>query len=69
MKPDNFDGEIDIKKFGYVNIKTVGYKNYYSFDSGYFELPDDSLMFKNDFSINNSCYWNDGTEICKNCQS
>ena len=46
-------GDIEIQKIGEITIVPIDKnKNAYKFNSGYFVLPDDSLMFKEDFSIN-----------------
>jgi hypothetical protein len=50
-------GEIEIQKIGEITIVPINInKNAYEFNSGYFVLPDDSLMFKEDFSINIRLY-------------
>jgi hypothetical protein len=46
-------GNIEVVKIGEIKLVEINNnKNAYKFNSGYFTLPNDSLMFKEDFSIN-----------------
>jgi hypothetical protein len=46
-------GDMEIEKIGEIlTIPINSQKKAYKFNSGYFALPNDSLMFKDDFSIN-----------------
>jgi hypothetical protein len=46
-------GDIQIEKIGdVITIPISSQKRAYKFNSGYFSLPNDSLMFKDNFSIN-----------------
>lgn len=59
-------GDIEIKKIGDIKIVPINItKKAYKFNSGYFTLADDSLMFKGDFSINLRLFLNNANNFQK----